>query len=79
MPLDATKSEDEEKTPNDSIKNNPLLTPVMITFVCITTLRVSKHFSNNLPTEKRLNDLSLFSGTTKFNGQQAGFPHADRS
>ena len=29
MPLDATKTDDDEKRSNDSIKNNPLLTAVI--------------------------------------------------
>ena len=49
MPLDATKSEDEEKPTNDSIKNNPLLTPVIFTFLCIYTLLF---YINNRPNIK---------------------------
>ena len=29
LPMDATKMEDEDKIPNEALKNNPLLTPVI--------------------------------------------------
>ena len=46
MPLDATKTDDDEKRSNDSIKNNPLLTPVIgFLFNYYITISCSKLFA----------------------------------